>query len=207
MQPTKDEPYYITIEIVNEQCQVTKTLKASGVKQFKIVDLRSATSDTTRHLVKIPSKQVDRIPQNLEVKQDEGKMETSVWIDSRGCDVCTTILSNSSFLISGRTIEDGALLYSFIAPSFEAFQTIISSLEGKGFKPKILEVGKFQRRREILTEKQERALWFALKMGFFEYPKKIHTVELSRRLGIAPSTLSETMRRGTRRLLEDHFET
>ena len=163
-------------------------------------------NDTTRHLVKIPSQQIDRIPQSVKVSQAKGKMETSVWIDSSGCDVCTTILSNSSFLISGRTIEDGALLYSFIAPNYETFQTIISSLEGKGFKPQILEVGKFQRRREILTEKQERALWFALKMGFFEYPKKIHSEELSRRLKIAPSTLSETMRRGIRRLLEDHFE-
>lgn len=206
MQPAKDEPYHITIEIVNNQCQVAKKLNESGIKQFKIVDLRGVASDTTRHLVKIPSKQVNRIPQNLEARQDEGKRETSVWIDSGGCDVCTTILSNSSFLISGRTVEDGALLYTFITPSFEAFQTIISSLEGKGFKPKILEVGKFQRRREILTEKQERALWLALKMGFFNYPRNLTMQELSLRLGVGLSTLSETMRRGIRRLLEDHFE-
>lgn len=207
MKPTKGEPYHITIEIVNKQCQVMKTLKESGIKQFEIIDLRGVTSDTTRHLVKIPSKQVDKIPQNLEVRQDEGKRGTSVWIDSSGCDVCTTILSNSSFLISGRTVEDGALLYTFITPSFEAFQTIISSLEGKGFKPKILEVGKFQRRREVLTEKQERALWLALKMGFFHYPRNLTMQELSLRLGVSLSTLSETMRRGIRRLLEDHFET
>ncbi|UCD95821.1 MAG: helix-turn-helix domain-containing protein [Candidatus Bathyarchaeota archaeon] len=207
MQTAKDEPYHVSIEIVNRHCQVTKTLKESGVNQFNIIDLRSAKSNTTRHLVKIPSQQVDRIPQRVKISQNNGKIETSVWIDSSGCDVCTTILSNSSFLISGRTVEDGALLYSFIAPSFEAFQTIISELEGKGFTPKILEVGKFQRQRAILTEKQERVLWFALKMGFFEYPKKIHTEELSRRLKISPSTLSETLRRGIRRLLEDHFET
>ncbi|MCK4634152.1 helix-turn-helix domain-containing protein, partial [Candidatus Bathyarchaeota archaeon] len=72
---------------------------------------------------------------------------------------------------------------------------------------KILEVGKFQRRREILTEKQERALWLAFKMGFFKYPRNLTMQELSLRLGVSLSTLSETMRRGLRRLLEDHFET
>ena len=206
MQPIKDEPYHIAIEIVNKQCRVSKRLEELGIKQFKIIDLRGVTSDTTRHLVKIPSKQVGRIPKNLEVSQSESKGETSVWIDSSGCEVCTTILSNSSFLISGRTVQDGALLYTFITPNFRAFQTIISSLERKGFKPNILEVGKYQRRREILTEKQERALWLALKMGFFNYPRNLTMRELSFRLGVGLSTLSETMRRGIRRLLENHFE-
>jgi len=209
MKPAENEPYHITIEIVNRQCQVSKTLEKSGIKQFKIIDLRSVAIDKIRHLVKIPSKQVDRIPQNVEVKRNRDKIkgEASVWIDSNGCDVCTTILSNSSFLISGRTVEDGGLLYTFITPSFEAFQTIVSSLEGRGYKPKILEVGKFQRRREILTEKQERALWLAFKMGFFKYPRNLTMQELSLRLGISLSTLSETLRRGIRRLCEDHFET
>lgn len=62
-------------------------------------------------------------------------------------------------------------------------------------------------RDEILTEKQERLLWLALKMGFLDYPRKINAVELSRRVGIRASTLSEITRRGIHRLLEQHFET
>jgi len=45
-----------------------------------------------------------------------------------------------------------------------------------------------------------------LKGGFFDYPRKIGMRELSAKLGIKPATLSETIRRGTRRLLEHHFE-
>ena len=58
-----------------------------------------------------------------------------------------------------------------------------------------------------MTEKQERVLWLALKMGFFEFPRRITMLELSRRLGVGLSTLSEIIRRGIRRLLENHFET
>jgi predicted DNA binding protein len=50
-------------------------------------------------------------------------------------------------------------------------------------------------------------LRLAFKMGFFAYPRKIHMSELSRRLKIKSSTLSEISRRGIRRLLEHHFET
>jgi predicted DNA binding protein len=43
-------------------------------------------------------------------------------------------------------------------------------------------------------------------MGFFDYPRKINMEELSRKLGISPSTLSEMIRRGIRKLLMYHFE-
>ena len=72
--------------------------------------------------------------------------------------------------------------------------------------PKILQVVKFKPKSRILTDKQERVLWLALKLGFFDYPRKINSIELSRRLGIAPSTLSEMTRRGMRKLLESYFE-
>jgi len=99
------------------------------------------------------------------------------------------------------------MIYSFVAPNFEAFKSIVSTLEASGLKPKTLEVWKFRPRGKILTEKQERALWLGLKMGFFEFPRKITMLELSRVLGVKLSTLSEITRRGMRRLLKHHFET
>ena len=56
-----------------------------------------------------------------------------------------------------------------------------------------------------MTKKQEKVLWIALKMGFFEFPRKIHMRELSEKLGISMSNLSEILRRGLRRLVEAHF--
>ena len=67
-------------------------------------------------------------------------------------------------------------------------------------------MGKFEPKAGVLTEKQERIFWLALKGGFFDYPRKIDTVELAAKLGISPSTLSEITRRGMRRLLESHFK-
>jgi predicted DNA binding protein len=58
----------------------------------------------------------------------------------------------------------------------------------------------------ILTEKQDLVLWHALKAGFFDYPRMVNSIELSKSLGIAPSTFSEISRRGFRRLLESYYQ-
>jgi predicted DNA binding protein len=35
---------------------------------------------------------------------------------------------------------------------------------------------------KVLTAKQEKVLWLAIKLGFFDVPRKIHTRELSKKL-------------------------
>lgn len=209
METRTDEPYHITIEVANKQCKILKMLRDSGIDQFKVVDVRGVAEGLTSHLVQMSTKQVNKIPSGA-FKIEKGiktKDAISGWIDSTGCEVCSTILSNDSFLISGRSVEDYNITYSFIARSYEAFQRIVSKIEKIGLKVKVLEVGRYQPKKKVLTETQERVLWLAFKMGFFAYPRKINTSELSRRLKIKPSTLSEISRRGIRRLLEHHFET
>jgi hypothetical protein len=204
-----DEPYHVVIEIKNKGCRVLEALENVGLQRFRIVDVRGLTGGLTRHLVELPSEYVDKILKTRIVKTKEvSKFEekTSFWFESEGCNLCNTILSHGSFLISGRNVEDATFIYSFIAPNFDAFKSIISVLERSNFKTKILRVEKYEPKGKILTRKQERVLWLALKMGFFDYPRKINTEEFARKLGISPSTMSEVIRRGIKRLLEYHFE-
>ncbi len=210
MGQSRDEPYHITVEIVNKHCKGLRMLKDLGVQQYTVSDVRGLPGGLTRHLVRMPSREIADIPEDaFAIIRGDGKFGggAAAWFDSDGCAVCKAILSHSSFLVSGRHIAGYTLVYSFVAPSFDVFQKIVSTLEANGLKLKILEVTRFKPKGKILTEKQERVLWLASKMGFFEYPRKITMLELSRRLGIALSTLSEIIRRGTRRLIEDHFET
>jgi len=93
-----------------------------------------------------------------------------------------------------------------MVPTFEAYTAVIKTLENTGHSVNVLKMGQFEPKTGVLTENQERVFWLALKGGFFDYPRKIGVAELSRKLGVKPSTLSETLRRGTRRLLEHHFK-
>jgi len=132
--------------------------------------------------------------------------KSSVWLESEGCEVCNTILSHDAFLVSGKSMQDSTILYSFMVPTFEAYKSIISELENSGHKVNVRKIGKFEQQIGVLTENQERIFWLALKSGFFDYPRQIGMAELSAKLGISPATLSEIIRRGTRRLLEHYFK-
>jgi predicted DNA binding protein len=103
-------------------------------------------------------------------------------------------------------MQGNIITYSFMVPTFQAYQSIIKALESAGHKVHVRKLGKFKQKIDVLTENQERIFWLALKSGFFDYPRQIGMVELSAKLGISPATLSEVVRRGTRRLLEHYFK-
>lgn len=202
-------PVHVEIEVETDdrQCKIQGTLEDQGIRQFKVVDVRGSAGGSISHLVSVPNSQLKQIAVDppFKVVRASSK-ETTAWFESDGCDICGTIVSRGSFLVSGGSLEEGKIHYRFIAPHLEAFHEIVSELEVKGYKPKILKVERYKESGEVLTGKQELVLWHALMTGFFEYPRKVNSIELSRRLGIVPSSLSEMMRRGFRRLLESHFK-
>lgn len=204
----QDEPHLATIEVINDQCKGLKVIKELGVRQCNLVDVRNLPNGRTRHLISFPSSEAHIIPKErsheIVVGRKKGK-QTFLWFDTDGCHACKAVLATNCFLVSGRKLEGNTIMYSFVAPTSEALRKVLVKLEDSGLKPNIIEAGKYQPRTKVLTEKQEKVLWLALKMGFFNYPRKVHTSELAQRLGTKPSTLSEILRRGTRRLLEDHY--
>lgn len=208
MEPQLEEPHNITVEIENKECKGLKMLESSGVEKYALMDIRRAAEGPTRHLIKFPQEKTRKLPIQLfsEARVDKSGKVTSAWFNTDGCTICNTILGNGSFLISAKHVEGYSIIYNFVAPSFSSYKNIISTLESQDLKVKILGVEKFKPKSKTLTEKQERVLWLALKMGFFAFPRKITMKDLSERAGVGLSTLSEIVRRGTRRLVEDHFE-
>jgi predicted DNA binding protein len=203
------KPYHVVLEVENRQCAIAKRLTPLGLTHLKVMDIRSSRPDSVKHLVELDPQELRKVkspPAELKNLRAEGEGNPSIWLESEGCGICHTILSSDAFLVSGKSIEGYTIMYNFMVPSFEAFQKIVSTLKAAGLKVTVLKMGKFEPQTGVLTEKQERIFWLALKGGFFDYPRRIDTVELAAKLGISPSTLSEIVRRGTRRLLEGYFK-
>jgi len=207
MSAIQGEPYYVSLEIENKECQGLHVLQDLGIPHHSLVDIRGLSDGLTRHLIRVPSELKNKLDDRLSPAphRDAASGQASAWFDTDGCPVCQTILANSSFLISGECIQDFLVIYNFVTPNFQAFQNVVSVLEDAGFKIRILEVSRYESRGDILTEKQERALWFAITLGFYEWPRRITLTELAEKLGISASTLSELMRRGLRRVLRNYF--
>ncbi len=184
---------------------MVKKLASLGFSHLKVVDVRSSRSGSVRHLMDVGEDQARKVTKELAAKgHTEGK--SSVWLESEGCEVCNTILDHNAFLVSGKSRENNIITYSFMVPTAEAYKGIINDLQKAGYKTNILKIGKFEQHIDVLTENQERIFWLALKSGFFDYPRQIRIAELATKLGISAATLSEILRRGTRRLLEHYFK-
>jgi predicted DNA binding protein len=199
------EPYHVVIEVENKQCKMVKKLATLGFKHLKVIDVRSSSSGSVKHLMDLGEEQAKKVPKEL-VAPKHRESKSSVWLESEGCEVCNTILAHDAFLVSGKSLEDNLITYSFMVPTFEAYQSIIGELQKTGHKVNVRKIGKFQQQTGVLTENQERIFWLALKSGFFDYPRQVGMSELSAKIGISPATLSEIVRRGTRRLLEHYFK-
>jgi predicted DNA binding protein len=199
------EPYQVVIEVENKQCKMVGKLASLGFSHLKVVDVRSSSTGSVRHLMDIGEDQAKKVPKELAAK---GPVESksSVWLESEGCEVCNTILEHDAFLVSGKSMQNNIITYSFMVPTFEAYKGIITDLEKTGHKVNVVKIGKFEQQIGVLTENQERIFWLALKSGFFDYPRQIGMAELAAKLGISAATLSEVMRRGTRRLMEHYFK-
>jgi predicted DNA binding protein len=205
------KPYHVVLEVENRKCSILKRLTELGLEHFKVVDIRSSNSKVVKHLIELDPEEARKVKNKpAELKaiglKDQAEGKVSIWFESEGCEICNTILSSDAFLVSGKSIADYTIMYSFMVPSFEAYKQIVTTMETNGLKVNVIKMGKFEPQAGVLTEKQERLFWLALKGGFFEYPRKIDSVELSAKLGISPSTLSEITRRGMRRLLESYFK-
>ncbi len=189
----------------NKDCKMVGKLNTLGFKHLKVVDVRSSRSGSVRHLMDLGEDQAKKVPKELAARGHvEGK--SAVWLESEGCGVCNTILAHDAFLVSGKSMQDNIITYSFMVPTHEAYRGIIEDLETSGHKVVVRKVGKFEQQIDVLTENQERIFWLAMKSGFFDYPRQIGMAELAAKLGISSATLSEILRRGTRRLLEHYFK-
>jgi predicted DNA binding protein len=198
------EPYHVVIELENKECRMVGKLDHLGFKHLKVVDVRSSRSGSVRHLMDLGEEQAKKVPKELAKGRAEGK--SAVWMESEGCGVCNTILEHDAFLVSGKSMQDNIISYSFMVPTQQAYRGIIEDLQKSGHKVVVRKVGKFEQHLDVLTENQERIFWLALKSGFFDYPRQVGMAELAGKLGISSATLSEIMRRGTRRLLEHYFK-
>lgn len=98
-------------------------------------------------------------------------------------------------------VEDGEMEFEVTATQaqFEAFG---SALEETGRRYELLTLVHTEEDESLLTDRQRECLMVAQRRGYFEVPRGCTLVELSEALGVDKSTASETIRRGTARVVE-----
>jgi predicted DNA binding protein len=98
-------------------------------------------------------------------------------------------------------VEDGVMTFDVTATreQFDAFGT---TLEASGLAYDLLSLVHEDDREDALTDRQRECLHTAVRMGYFEVPREAKLSAVAAELGVDESTASETIRRGTARLLD-----
>jgi predicted DNA binding protein len=109
------------------------------------------------------------------------------------------------FILSNKIMKNGKTEMRLIVTSGEHLQEIMTKLKGIGCTVALKKISSISIHR-FLTEREETILHVAYQKGYFDYPKKVGIRELADVFKISPSTLSESLRRGQRKILQRYME-
>jgi len=96
--------------------------------------------------------------------------------------------------------------WRFIARRASDLRQVLTSLEREGVHTRIENVAPLEP-RPTLTGRQKEIMVTAVSQGYFEFPRRMNLTELSKLVGVKPSTLSEILRGAERRIMENAFAT
>jgi predicted DNA binding protein len=101
-------------------------------------------------------------------------------------------------------VEAGHMEFAITATrnDFEAFG---ERLDASGLRYELRSVVHREGRDGVLTDRQRECLDVAWRMGYFEVPRDCTLAEVADALDVDTSTVSETLRRGTARVLDRFF--
>ena len=125
-------------------------------------------------------------------------------VEVNKCSICKAIAGSDCFLTYGTTTGDGSIILTVVSSERKNIREFISKLEEDGSEVTIISI-RDPEKEDILTERQEVVLRAAYELGYFEYPKKISIKDLSEHLNLSISTLSETLRKSEKKVLDYYF--
>jgi predicted DNA binding protein len=136
------------------------------------------------------------------VKGDRGRVVGS--LKTHKCTACKTFAGANCFLVSATSKPDGKLEWAVLGND-TMVKSLMRELESQNVIGEVVKISKLKDAEE-LTARQETILQIALEKGYFEFPKRITLRQLAKVLDISPATLTEILRRGQKRILQEHFK-
>jgi predicted DNA binding protein len=134
---------------------------------------------------------------------DKGRIKGSVATNE--CVACCSMVGTEAFLVESHMDKDGRKIWRLLATEKEAIRQIISDLEGHRYAVELMKLTSVDL-DELMTSRQEDILQIAFERGYFDYPKRISLRDLAAMFDISISTLSEMLRKGQRKIMEEYFE-
>ncbi|MCS7129157.1 MAG: helix-turn-helix domain-containing protein [Candidatus Caldarchaeum sp.] len=119
------------------------------------------------------------------------------------CRCCGLELAKNCIVRSVSSYKDGWVMWHVIGYS-ESIKNFINSLVKENITFKTLSQQTLSW-NGVLTQRQELFLKTALEQGFFDHPRRITVRELASELGVAPATVSESLRKSIKKVVKEYI--
>jgi len=182
---------------------------------IRVIDRMPYSDKGVKDLVEISASEdvieeiLEAIPKNPLVTEvdttvtERGKVICAV--TTARCEICRILTDSGVFLISAQSKDGGKVEWTLIVSEKEVLKDIFDHLKKKSVEAELIKLTKIDD-RGALTERQDKITQVAFERGYFDYPKRISLRELARMFDVSPSTLSEILRKGQRKIVLDYFK-
>ena len=182
---------------------------------IKVIDRVPYSDRGVKDLVEIagPQDVMDEVLRDIRKNPMVTKVETTVTergkligaVTTSRCDICRILTDSDVFLISAETRDNGKVDWTLVLSDKAVLKDIFDHLKNKSVEAELVKLTKIDD-KESLTERQDKIAKVAFERGYFDYPKRISLRELARMFEVSPSTLSEILRKGQRKIVLDYFK-
>ena len=115
--------------------------------------------------------------------------------------ICQAVLDSGAFCLNCPHSEaEGDGTWRVLVKDSEQLKALLARLDDQGIKASIGGLSDMKR-GDQLTSRQMEILSKAISLGYFEFPRRFSLTELSEKIGIKPSTLSQVLRAAEEKVL------
>ena len=187
------EKYPVTVKVIERI-----PFSEKGVKDLvEIAGPQEVMDEVLEHIRKNPM--VSKVDTTM---TEKGKMYGSV--TTARCEICRILTDADVFLISAESKGDGKVEWTLVLSEKDVLKNIFDHLQAKSVLAELVKLTKIDD-KETLTDRQDKITHVAFERGYFDYPKRISLRELAKMFDVSPSTLSEILRKGQRKIVMDYF--
>jgi predicted DNA binding protein len=120
------------------------------------------------------------------------------------CAACLALKQSECFMVSSKSAVGGWLEWTVAAQNNSAIHDLIDRLMRNKCDVQLTRISNFSGGSN-LTQRQDEILQYAYSNGYYEYPRRIRLRDLSLIFEVSPSTMSEILRAGHRRIFSEYF--
>lgn len=153
----------------------------------------------------ILEKAIAELPGTDFVKASKVDMDKVIIIvGTSACGGCRSLIDSGCFLISATTDKNGWVEWKLVMDEKAQLQKLVEILRKRKINSNLISIQPVDD-KESLTPRQERIIKTALERGYYDFPKRIGIRELAKMFEISTASVSETLRRGQKKIIEHHF--